>query len=381
MRFGAAIAMLAATAATGVWAQEGTGPVNGGVTMLPAASPLAEQVHEFHNYILMPVITIISLFVLALLLFVVARFNAKANPVARKFSHNTLVEVIWTGVPILILLGIALPSFDLLYKEDVIPDGKQVVEPADGSAKSFAVANDFPSSRMARSPEHVQVFLASGGDVRGLKRGEDYTLKGLGSPTITVEFVSPPAAGDSVIVRAGRSVVGKGDDRRIALAPTMTIKAIGFQWGWTYAYPDFGDFEFTSNMQTEDKTTPELYKFEVDNRVLIPVGETVRILTTGRDVIHSWALPNFAVKIDAVPGRINETWIAADRAGVYYGQCSEICGVRHAFMPIAVQAVPRAEFETWVDSQRALAGLEPMFSPGGKDQKFAQVQSDPAPAK
>jgi cytochrome c oxidase subunit 2 len=141
----------------------------------------------------------------------------------------------------------------------------------------------------------------------------------------------------------------------------MTLKVNGYQWGWTYSYPDYGDFEFSSNMAAEDQTTPDRYRFEVDNRVVVPVGETIRVTTTARDVIHSWALPNFAIKIDAVPGRINETWFRAEREGVYYGQCSEICGVRHSFMPIAVEVVSRPAFEAWVDGQRALAGLDPMF--------------------
>src|SRR5690606_37062361 len=111
----------------------------------------------------------------------------------------------------------------------------------------------------------------------------------------------------------------------------------------------------------EDQTTPDKYRFEVDNRVILPVGETIRVTTTAKDVIHSWALPNFAVKIDAVPGRINETWIRAEREGVYYGQCSEICGVRHSYMPIAVEFVSRPAFEAWIDGQRAVAGLDPMY--------------------
>jgi cytochrome c oxidase subunit 2 len=143
----------------------------------------------------------------------------------------------------------------------------------------------------------------------------------------------------------------------------MTLKVTGRQWGWTYSYPDFGDFDFLSDMLPKEQTTPELYLLAVDNPVYIPVGETIRITTTASDVIHSFALPNFAVKIDAIPGRFNETWIKADKPGVYYGQCSEICGIRHAYMPIEVRAVSRPEFEAWVDAQRELNGMEPMFAP------------------
>jgi cytochrome c oxidase subunit 2 len=338
----------------------GAVPVDGGVGMVPAASKLAEEVHFFHNGILMPIITVISLFVLALLLIVVVRFNAKANPTPRRFSHNMTVEVIWTVVPIFILLGIALPSFELLFKEDVIPDGKQIVAEADGATNSFSFDNDFPASRMAAAPRHVQVFLGSASGVAGLVSGKDYTLDGLGTAKVSVNLKVTPAAGDKVLVRMGRSLVGH-QSREIALAPSMTLKAIGYQWGWTYSYPDFGDFEFSSNMVAEDKTTPELFRFEVDNRVVVPVGETIRVVTTARDVIHAWALPNMAIKIDAVPGRINETWFKAEREGVYYGQCSEICGVRHSAMPIAVEVVSRPAFEAWVNEQRVKADMEPMF--------------------
>ena len=156
---------------------------------------------------------------------------------------------------------------------------------------------------------------------------------------------------------AGRSLVGRGERKQIALAPSVTIKATGYQWNWQYAYPDFGDFDFFSNMLPKDQATPETWLLEVDNRLVVPVGETVRVITTANDVIHSWALPAFAIKIDAVPGRLNETWFNAEREGVYYGQCSEICGIKHAYMPIAVEVVSRGEFESWVDQQRELAGL------------------------
>jgi cytochrome c oxidase subunit 2 len=227
---------------------------------------------------------------------------------------------------------------------------------------------------MAAAPKHVQVFKGTSAGAEGLVHGRDYALEGLGTATVAVKFKAPPAAGETVVIRVGRSLVGAGGAKEIALAPTMTLKAVGYQWGWTYAYPDFGDFEFASNMLPEDKTTPELYRFDVDNRIVVPVGETIRIVTTARDVIHAFALPNFAIKIDAVPGRINETWFKADREGVYFGQCSEICGVRHSAMPIAVEVVARPKFEAWVDSQRAQAGLEPMF--GTQQEKFAAVPGE-----
>lgn len=356
--------LLSAISGLGVWAATSAQaqlPEPGGIAMQPANSALAEEVHFFHNVILMPIITAISLFVLALLLWVIVRYNAKANPEPRKFSHNTLVEIIWTGVPIIILLVIALPSFDLLYKEDVVPDGRQVVAQGDGQTVDFVFSNDFPDGREVKRARHVEVYVEDGGELRKLQHRADYELRGLGEPEVVVAFDAPPARGENIFIRGGRSLVGRGDREHIALAPTMTIKAVGYQWNWLYAYPDFGDFEFYSNMLPEEETTRELYRFEVDNRMVVPVGETVRVTTTAGDVIHSWAMPAFAIKIDAIPGRINETWFSADREGVYYGQCSEICGVKHAFMPIAVEVVSRSEFETWVDGQRALAGMDPMF--------------------
>lgn len=344
------------------------GAVDGHIAMQPANSALAEQVHHFHNWILMPIITAISLLVLALLLWIVVRYNSKANPVARKFSHNTLIEIVWTGVPILILLAIALPSFELLYSEDVIPDGKEVVAQGDGATTEFAFQNDFPGSRRVTRARQIQVFVGDSGGLKELERGRDYSLDGLGDPTIAVKLASAPAPGSAVHIRGGRSVDVRGD---VVLAPSLTIKAIGSQWLWTYAYPDFGDFEFNSIILPPEQTTPELYKLAVDNNVVVPVGETVRIVTTAKDVIHSWAMPPFAIKIDAVPGRLNETWFRADHEGVYRGQCSEICGVKHAFMPIAVEVVSRPAFEAWVDEQRALAGMEPMFGDGSV--KFAQA--------
>ena len=354
----------------------------GGYTLQPANSAVAEDVHFFHNVVLMPIITFICLFVLALLIWVMIRYNRGSNPTPRKFSHNTLVEVIWTGVPILILLVIALPSFELLYKQDVTPDGKQIVSAADGRSTDFVFANDFPERRMVANRRHLEVLVASETETRRLKYNADYSVEGFGEPALTVTLNDAPAAGERVIIRGGRATQNASDcgfvgryldlcEKEIVLAPTMTLKVNGYQWNWQYSYPDFGNFDFFSNMLAEDQTTPELYRLEVDNRVVVPVGETIRVIVTANDVIHAWAMPAFALKIDAVPGRINETWFKADREGVYYGQCSEICGVKHAFMPIAVEVVSRPAFEAWIDGQRAIAGMDPMFSTDG-DVKLAQ---------
>ena len=348
-------------------------PEKGGVSMVPAASAVAEEVHFFHDGILLPIMTAICVLVLLLLIVVMVRFNSRANPTPSKNSHNTMLEVVWTGVPILILLVIALPSFELLFKEDVTPDGKQVVTRGDGQTVDFVFPNDFPPSRMVARRDHLQVLLDTGAGRQPLKYKTDYTVDGWGEPELVVSLKQPAPVGSSVILRGGRStqnVAGcpmakryfDGCEKEVVMAPTMTLKVTGYQWNWSYAYPDFGDFEIFSNMKPEEEADAGMYRFEVDNRVILPVGETVRVTTTAKDVIHSWALPNFAVKIDAVPGRINETWIRAEKEGVYYGQCSEICGVRHSFMPIAVEFVSRPAFEAWVDGQREVAGLDPIYA-------------------
>jgi cytochrome c oxidase subunit II len=212
-----------------------------------AATPVMETITSFHN-ILLWIITIITLFVLALLIAIVVKFNAKANPIPSKTTHNTLIEVAWTLLPVLILVGIAVPSFRLLFEELDIP---------------------------------------------------------------------------------------KAD---------LTIKATGKQWYWSYAYPDNGKFEFDSLMAADKM--PRL--LGVDNEMVVPVNKVVRVQTTGADVIHSFSIPAFGIKIDAIPGRLNETWFKATKVGMYYGQCSQLCGKDHAFMPIAVRVVSDQEFAAWV---------------------------------
>ena len=211
-----------------------------------------------HDYILLPVITIISLFVLGLLLYVVAKFNRKASPVASKTTHNTMIEVVWTIVPVIILVVIAVPSITLLARQ----------------------------------------------------------------------YETPPAN-------------------------AVTIKATGYQWYWGYTYPDHGDIEIVSNMLSDADAIAngEPAKLAVDNRMVVPAGVPLRIQTTGSDVIHAFAVPSLWFKMDAVPGRLNEKMLTIKEPGVYYGQCSELCGSRHAYMPIAVEALPPAEFAAWVRAQ------------------------------
>jgi cytochrome c oxidase subunit 2 len=245
-------------------------PVNDGITLQDQYSSLGSYAHWIHDAVLMPIIVAISVLVLFLLLWVVAKYNRRANPVPSKTSHNTVIEVVWTLVPVLILVGIAIPSIDLLAKQ---------YKPAPAKA--------------------------------------------------------------------------------------LTIKATGNQWFWTYTYPDNGGFEITSYMLNipgsptinngvrEQGTKPwdGPTHLEVDNRLVVPVGEEIRLQVTAADVIHAFAVPSLWFKIDAVPGRINERTLKIDEPGVYYGQCSELCGAKHGYMPIAIEALPRPQFDAWVLAQ------------------------------
>ena len=254
---GAGVALVAGGSA---FAQELGQPSPWAFDLQAAATPVMESILRFHNLLLV-IITVITLFVTMLLGMVVFKFNAKANPVPSKTTHNTLIEVAWTLIPVLILVGIAVPSFRLLFEELDIP---------------------------------------------------------------------------------------KAD---------ITIKATGKQWYWSYAYPDNGKFEFDS-LLAQDKQPRML---GVDNELVVPVNKVVRVEVTGADVIHSFAVPAFGIKIDAIPGRLNETWFKATKTGMFYGQCSELCGKDHAFMPIAVRVVSDQEFTAWV----ATAQKKFAANPGG----------------
>jgi cytochrome c oxidase subunit 2 len=242
------------------------GQPTGAMGFQPQVTPIGQEALWFHNALLMPVITIISIFVLGLLLFVMIRFRRSANPVPSRTTHNTTLEVVWTLVPVLILVAIAVPSIRLL-------------------AHQYA----------------------------------------------------PPKA-------------------------DITVKATGNQWYWTYTYPDHGGFEIISNglKDADAKARGEPRLLAVDERMVVPQGAVVKVIVTASDVIHSWGVPAFWVKMDAVPGRLNETWFQTDKPGVYYGQCFELCGARHAYMPIAVEVLPPAQFAAWVASK---GGTMP--GPGG----------------
>ena len=230
-------------------------------------SPTAEFIDVFHDWLIV-LCTVISVFVLVLLLWASFRFNEKRNPTPSTRTHNSVLEVAWTVVPILILLAVAIPSFKLLYMADRTPD------------------------------------------------------------------------------------------------PDMTLKIIGNQWYWSYEYPDHGNFTFDANLVAEADLKPGQKRLmDTDNPVVLPVGKKVRLLMTATDVLHAWAISDFGVRLDTVPGRINETWVQIDKPGTYYGFCSELCGAGHAYMPIMVKAVTPAEFEAWVAQAKT---------------KFARVD-EPAP--
>jgi cytochrome c oxidase subunit 2 len=229
-------------------------PTPGGIDLQPGVTPLRQEAAWFHNVILMPVIIAISVFVALLLLWCIVRYNKRANPIPARWSHNTVIEVIWTVVPVLILMVIAIFSFRLLF-----------------------AYHDMPR-------------------------------------------------------------------------PDLTVKATGYQWYWGYEYPDQKIPEFISNVLPEDQAKAKNVPFRLaaTEPLVVPVNKVVRVLVTGADVIHAFAVPSFGIISDAVPGRVNETWFKADRTGIFYGSCRELCGVDHAFMPIEVHVVSQPEFDAWV---------------------------------
>ncbi len=243
------------------------------------ATPIMERLHSFHDLLLW-IITAIVIFVFVLLAYACWRFAESRNPVPSRRSHNTMLEIVWTAVPVLILVIIAIPSFKLLYYMDVQPETE------------------------------------------------------------------------------------------------LTIKATGHQWYWNYTYPDNGNFTFDAYMIAEsDLQEGQLRLLETDNRLVVPAGTNVRIQTTAADVLHSWAVPQFGVKVDAVPGRLNQLWINVEEPGVYYGQCSELCGVNHGFMPIAVEAKTKEDFDAWV------AEAQSKFARADQDvERVAAAGAPPKPA-
>jgi cytochrome c oxidase subunit II len=284
-RFAAAVVAVSVLAGAGIaWAGVGQ-PSDWQIGPQEAATPVMEDIVRFHT-ILLVIIALITAFVLGLLVIVVTRFNARANPTPSRTTHNTLLEVAWTAIPVLILVGIAILSFKSLF----------------------------------------------------------FQLK-------------PPPA-------------------------DLTVKATARQWSWTYTYPD-SKFEFNSYVLSDKEIKARLAKdpkadvprlLAVDNELVVPVNKVVRVQVTGADVIHAFAVPSFGVKIDAIPGRLNETWFKAEREGVYYGQCSELCGKDHAFMPIAVRVVSEQAYTTWVEN--AKKNPEWQIGDQGGTRTFAAVGQD-----
>ncbi len=226
-------------------------PVNWQFGFQSPATAIMEDIERLHNF-LMYVLSAIVMGVFGILTYIMVRYNAKSNPIPSKTSHNAVLEIVWTIIPVIILVIIAIPSFRILSAEENIPHSD------------------------------------------------------------------------------------------------LTIKVVGNQWYWTYSYPD-NNISFDSNMIADSELKPgDIRLLEVDNRVIIPENIVVRFLVTGSDVIHSFSVPAFGIKMDAVPGRTNETWVKVNKKGVYYGQCSELCGVNHGFMPIAVEVVSQEDFDQWV---------------------------------
>jgi cytochrome c oxidase subunit 2 len=267
-------------------AADGGYAVPGQIGLMPAATDHMQEIDDFHNLLLV-IITCISAFVLSLLLWVIVRYNARVNPKPASWSHNTLIEIIWTVVPIVILVVIAIPSFRLLYAGEVMP-----------------------------------------------------------------------------------------------ASVDLTVKAIGHQWNWSYEYPDHGVEIDVADMATDEEARaqgePRLLAVKAGQRVVVPVNKVVRMIVTSTDVIHSWTIPAFGVKIDAVPGKLNETWFKVNREGVFYGQCSELCGARHAFMPIAVEVVSQDRFDQWVAEKKAPAAA-PAPSAAPPAPAPAESPAEPAP--
>src|SRR5580693_997485 len=256
-----ALVLIGSTAfAALAWAD---GPWRWEIGMQPPATPVKDRLTAFHDELLV-IIFLITLFVLGLLLYVIVRFRQERNPVPTRTSHNTVIEMLWTVVPVLILVIIAIPSFKLMYYMDRVPN------------------------------------------------------------------------------------------------PEMTIKVTGHQWYWSYEYPDQGGLAFDSNIIPDDQLKPGQKRLlDVDNPLVVPEDTTIRVQITGTDVIHSWFVPSFGVQEYAIVGRLNESWMKIEHAGTYYGQCNQICGLNHAFMPIKVEAVAKDAFQHWlVDAKKKFARLD-----------------------
>ena len=293
-RGAAALPALTASLATAFWAAGARAadllgqPTPGGIGLQPAGSGLRHSAMWFHDWVLLPIIVAISVFVLALLVWVVIKFNARANPTPARFTHNTSIEIVWTLAPVLILMFIAIFSFRLLY-----------------------TYHDMPK-------------------------------------------------------------------------PDVTVKVTGNQWYWTYEYPEAGGFSYDSIPLKEKEAEakgPGLYRLAVDNPMVVPVNATVQVLATGADVLHAFFVPAFGIQTTTIPGRINQTWFKPEREGIYYGQCNELCGVNHSFMPIEIDVVSPAKYQAWLAGHTKKTPAVALAAAGGASPAPAPVAGQSAPAK
>lgn len=283
-------AAAAAAATNGQPVEQGTGfpigvPHAWEMGLQPAASPMKERMMDFHDHILLPVAVAIAVFVMLLLLWVMIRYNAKSNPTPSTTTHNTMLEIVWTIVPVILLVIIVIPSMRMLYYVDRTADAE------------------------------------------------------------------------------------------------MTLNITGYQWYWGYEYPDNGGINFMANLVPDkqiDASKGQHRLLSTDNAVVLPVDTNIRLMMTGADVIHSWAVPAFGVKLDTVPGRHNETWVRIDKEGTFYGQCSELCGQGHGFMPIEVHAVSKEAFANWVHAEGGKMPAELAAEKASKDAADAKAKADAA---
>lgn len=283
---GAGVTAAALMMSSAAYALEAHGPLPGGISLQEGFSPVYKQAIGFHNWILLPVITLISVLVLCLLIWIIVRYNRKANPVPARFAHNTTLEIVWTLLPVLILMVISIFSFRLLY-----------------------AYHDSP----------------------------------------------------------------KAD---------VTVKITGNQWYWSFEYPDYQDYAFDSRMLPEDEAKAKNlpYRLAADAPLVLPAGKNIRFLITGADVIHAVGVPSLGLKTDAIPGRVNEAVFSIDKPGIYYGQCYELCGVDHAFMPLQINALPPAEFDAWIKANAPAPPPPPVAAPAAAPAEGAPAAAAPGTA-
>ncbi|HEY9012292.1 MAG TPA: cytochrome c oxidase subunit II [Devosia sp.] len=279
-------------------------PLPGQIGLQPSVTPIMDSIHSFHDGILLWTAILITLLVLALLVVVIVRFNAKANPTPSATTHNTLIEIVWTVVPVLILVVIAIPSFAVLTDQLTIPDGE----------RKYLGSNIFSFGEVEVPPPAMTIKAT------GVQWNWEY------------EYHMPAAAGAA---GATDTSTATAEGAEAAQAPAEQVVS-------------FASFMLNEEQRLAE-ANPQPRLLAVDNEIVVPVNTTIRMQVTSAPdgVIHAFAVPSFGIKIDAVPGKLNETWFNARKEGIYYGQCSELCGKDHAFMPIGVRVVSQEQFDLW----------------------------------